>query len=111
MVCGKAARQTVSLMKLPPAVVEFSPPAVHWSDFQNPGLVISIFGLPFGPQGLLGVVFWPFIGAFVGEYLNKHDLQPALKAAWGAFIGFLSGTLMKVVYCIALLVVVVIKLF
>ena len=77
----------------------------------NIGLVISIFGLPFGPQGLLGVVFWPFIGAFVGEYLNKHDLQPALKAAWGAFIGFLSGTLMKVVYCVALLVVVVVKLF
>lgn len=77
----------------------------------NIGLVISIFGLPFGPQGLLGVVFWPFIGALVGEYLNKHDLQPALKAAWGAFIGFLSGTLMKVVYCVALLVVVVVKLF
>ena len=77
----------------------------------NIGLVVSIFGLPFGPQGLLGVVFWPFIGAFVGEYLNKHDLQPALKAAWGAFIGFLSGTLMKVVYCVALLVVVVVKLF
>lgn len=77
----------------------------------NIGLVISIFGLPFGPQGLMGVVFWPFIGAFVGEYLNKHDLQSALKAAWGAFIGFLSGTLMKVVYCVALMVVVVIKLF
>ena len=25
----------------------------------NIGLVISIIGLPFGPQGLLGVVFWP----------------------------------------------------
>ena len=76
----------------------------------NIGLVVSIFGLPFGPQGLLGVVLWPFIGALVGEYLNQHELRPALRAAWGAFIGFVSGTLIKVTYCVALLIVVIIKL-
>lgn len=75
----------------------------------NIGLVVSLFGLPFGPQGLLGVVFWPFIGAFVGEYLKMRDMRPSLRAAFGAFIGFLSGTLMKVVYCVALLVIVIIK--
>ena len=72
--------------------------------------MVSIFGLPFGPQGLLGVVLWPFIGALVGEYLNQHELRPALRAAWGAFIGFVSGTLIKVAYCVALLIVVIIKL-
>ena len=76
----------------------------------NIGLVISIIGLPFGPQGLIGVIFWPFAGALVGEYINKHDWQPALRAAWGAFLGFLTGTLLKLVYCIALLVVVIAKL-
>ena len=76
----------------------------------NIGLVVSIVGLPFGPQGLLGVVMWPFVGALVGEYLNKHDLKPAMRAAFGAFIGFLSGTLMKVVYCVAMLVWVIVKL-
>ena len=76
----------------------------------NIGLVISIIGLPFGPQGLIGVIFWPFAGALVGEYINKHDWQPALRAAWGAFLGFLTGTLLKLVYCIALLVVVIVKL-
>ena len=76
----------------------------------NIGLVLSLFGLPFGPQGLLGVVFWPFIGALVGEYIKNHDFAPALKAAFGAFIGFLCGTFMKVVYCLVLLVVVIVAL-
>lgn len=77
----------------------------------NIGLILSMFGLPFGPAGLLGVVFWPFVGAFVGELLNKNDIQPSLKAAFGAFLGFLTGTLLKLAYCIALLVVVVAAFF
>ena len=77
----------------------------------NIGLVISIIGLPFGPQGLLGVIFWPFIGALVGEYIKSREMAPALKAAWGAFLGFLTGTLLKLVYCVALLVIVIVGLF
>ena len=64
----------------------------------NIGLIISIIGLPFGPQGLLGVILWPFIGALVGEKLNGKENGPALKAAWGAFLGFLFGTGMKLAY-------------
>ena len=77
----------------------------------NIGLVISIIGLPFGPQGLLGVIFWPFIGALVGEYIKSREMAPALRAAWGAFLGFLTGTLLKLVYCVALLVIVIVGLF
>ena len=76
----------------------------------NIGLVVSLFGLPIGPTGLLGVVFWPFVGALVGEYIKQHDLRTSLRAAWGAFVGFLSGTLMKVAYCVAILVVVIVAL-
>lgn len=76
----------------------------------NIGLVISLVGLPFGPTGLLGMVFWPFLGAFVGEYVKQQDLQPALRAGFGAFLGFLAGTLLKVVYCVALLVVVIVAM-
>lgn len=64
----------------------------------NIGLVVSIFGLPFGPQGLLGVIFWPFVGAFVGELLQGKKNNDALKAAWGAFLGFLTGTGLKLAY-------------
>jgi uncharacterized protein YqgC (DUF456 family) len=71
---------------------------------------LSLFGLPFGPTGLLGVVFWPFVGALVGEYLKQQEMDRALRAAWGAFLGFLSGTLLKLAYCIALLVVVIVAM-
>lgn len=76
----------------------------------NIGLVLSIFGLPFGPQGLLGVIFWPFLGALAGEYLKQRDLRPSLRAAGGAFVGFLTGTFLKLAYCIAVLVVVIVAL-
>lgn len=73
----------------------------------NIGLVLSIVGLPFGPTGLIGIVFWPFIGALVGEYVKQQDWKRSFRAAFGAFVGFLTGTFLKLVYCIALLVVVI----
>lgn len=76
----------------------------------NIGLILSLFGLPIGPTGLLGVIVWPFVGALVGEYLKEKELTHALRSAWGAFIGFLCGTVMKVAYCVALLTVVILRL-
>jgi uncharacterized protein YqgC (DUF456 family) len=77
----------------------------------NIGLVISIVGLPFGPQGLLGVVFWPFAGALAGELIGGKQFHEALKAAWGAFLGFLTGTGLKLAYAIFAIVMVVKALF
>ena len=66
----------------------------------NIGLVVSIIGLPFGPTGIIGVIFWPFVGAFVGELLSGKQSREALRAAWGAFLGFLTGTGLKLAYAI-----------
>ncbi len=66
----------------------------------NIGLVISIVGLPFGPQGIIGVIFWPFVGALVGELLGGKQTRDALRAAWGAFVGFLCGTGLKLAYAL-----------
>ena len=75
------------------------------------GLLVAVIGLPFGPSGLVGVFFWPFVGAFVGEYIQKQELRPALRSAWGAFIGIMTGSLAKVVYALVLIVIVLVKLF
>ena len=76
----------------------------------NIGLIISLFGLPFVP-GIVGVVVLPFLGALIGEFIKNQQWESAVKAAIGAFLGFLVGTLLKLAYCIALLVVVIAAFF
>lgn len=66
------------------------------------GTVYGVTGSTIGM--ILGMLFFPplgfflgtLIGAFVGEMIYKQDVQVALKSAWGSFIGFLTGTMIKV---------------
>jgi uncharacterized protein YqgC (DUF456 family) len=53
--------------------------------------------------GPLGILFWPFLGALVGEYLHQHNLKISLKAAFGAFLGFVSGVVLKLIVSIVML--------
>lgn len=77
----------------------------------NIGLIISIVGLPIGPTGLLGVIVWPFVGALVGEMLGGKQSREALRAAWGAFLGFLTGTGLKLAFGLVAAFFVVRELF
>ena len=61
------------------------------------GLIVAII---FPIFGIFGIVLWPFVGAIVGELSNKADHKTALKAAFGSFIGFLTGTFLKFVVTI-----------
>ncbi|MCL4166548.1 UNVERIFIED_CONTAM: hypothetical protein GTU68_006372, partial [Idotea baltica] len=56
------------------------------------GLLVAIFFPILGP---VGIIVWPFVGALVGELLNKADKKTATKAAFGSFLGFLTGTFLK----------------
>ena len=58
----------------------------------NIGLAISLF------LGPLGIIVAPFLGAFIGEMIHdSSDAKKALKAAIGAFKGFLLGTGLKAI--------------
>ncbi len=61
------------------------------------GLVVAIV---FPILGIFGIIIWPFIGALVGEISNKADKRTALKAAFGSFVGFLTGTFLKFVVAV-----------
>ena len=59
------------------------------------GLIIGIFFLPLGPFGIVGILGGPFCGALVGEIMAGKKSDKAFRAAFGTFIGFVTGTLMK----------------
>ncbi len=61
------------------------------------GLLIAIF---FPVLGIFGIIIWPFLGALIGELINKADSGSAMKAAFGSFLGFLTGTFLKFVIAV-----------
>lgn len=73
------------------------------------GLLVAVFvlpvlGLTLGPFGLTSLLLGPFVGAYIGEVTQNTPSQQALRSAFGSFIGFLTGTFIKLVYAIVITV-------
>jgi uncharacterized protein len=59
----------------------------------NIGLLLGLWA---GPVGML---LGPFLGAFIGEMMAANNSEKALKAAFGSFMGFIAGTVIKLAVC------------
>ena len=60
-------------------------------------LVGMILGIVFTP---IGMILGSFLGAFLAELLiEKKDTSASLKSALGSFLGFITGTGMKLICC------------
>lgn len=56
-----------------------------------------IVGMVFFPP--IGIIVGPMIGAILGELVIGKKRNEALKSGVGTFVGFILGTLLKVIIC------------
>jgi uncharacterized protein len=69
------------------------------------GAVVGLF------FGLPGLILGPFAGAFLGQYLATRDVAQSGKAGWGTLVGFIAGSLAKVVLAIAMVIIFAVAYF
>lgn len=63
------------------------------------GILGSFVGLMAGviAFGFWGIILGPFIGALLGELAARKQPEQAFKSALGTLLGFLAGSLIKIV--------------
>lgn len=60
----------------------------------------TIAALPFG---IFGLVFGPFFGAVIGEFMAQQRLDAAARVGFGTWVGLAVGTLSKIALVFAML--------
>jgi uncharacterized protein YqgC (DUF456 family) len=68
------------------------------------GIVVGLFVLP-----PIGIIIGPLAGTIIGDLMAGKDLDAAFKSGMGALLGFVAGTLIKLGYCIGVLVLFSVK--
>ena len=71
----------------------------------NGSIVGLILGLLFIPG--IGIIIGPLLGAFVGAQMEAKKFNDAIKIAFGAFVGFIVGTLSKLSFSIYIIYIII----
>ncbi len=71
------------------------------------GLILGLLVTLFFPIGFIAVLIGPFLGAYLGEKSANTPDHQAWRSAIGSFLGFLSGTFIKTVFAIVVIVFVI----
>lgn len=96
-------------------VLDYIIPAMGTRRFggSRAGIIGTLVGVGiaviFPVLGLLGIIIWPFVGALVGELIHSANTRNALRAAFGSFVGFLAGTLLKFLLAVIYLGIFIMK--
>lgn len=69
------------------------------------GGIIGFFG-----GGILGLLIGPFVGAILLELFRGRNLETSLKIGWGTLVGFLGGTIGKVIIALVMIGIFLIKI-
>ena len=70
----------------------------RWNRWCIIGMIIWMFFWP------IGIILWPFGWALIWEFLHQNNIQKSIKPAFWAFIGFVSGIILKIVVSIILFI-------
>ena len=62
------------------------------------GLLVGFLVIP-----AIGIFIGTFLGALIGELVGGANTRNALKSAFGSFVGFITGIVMKVLLCLVMI--------
>lgn len=95
-------------------VLDYIIPAIGTKRFggSKEGMIGTTLGLVVGiiTPIPLGIVIGPFAGALIGEMVHRNDINKAMKAAFGSFLGFIASTFLKFIVAIIYLGLFIAKL-
>lgn len=95
-------------------VLDYIIPAIGTKRFggSKEGMIGTTLGLVVGiiTPIPLGIVIGPFVGALIGEMVHRNDINKAIKAAFGSFLGFIASTFLKFIVAIIYLGLFIAKL-